>query len=323
MRIEDLKLPGSGLEIAATGYGDPADTPIVLLHGGGQTRRSWRTTASRLAELGWYAVAVDLRGHGDSGWSPDGNYHLDQFADDIRAISSALHTPPVLVGSSLGGLSSLAAISKDPLAAQGLVLVDVSPFVELEGAERVLEFMSAHPDGFASLEEAAMAVSNYRSKPAVPNADLVPELNGSNSTSDTSNEVAAAGSDAEARPSTPKSSRRGEGLRSNLREVNGRFYWHWDPQIIRANNNGQSPLNQLLEGTDLAVGAANLTLPTLIIRGEKSDVLSPQGVARFLEVVPHAEFTTARNAGHMVVGDDNSRFDEVLADFLERRIRQG
>lgn len=300
MRIEDLKLPGSELQLAATGYGDPANTPVVLLHGGGQTRRSWRTTARRLAELGWYALAVDLRGHGDSDWSPGGNYHLGQFADDIRAISSSLPTRPLLVGSSLGGLSSLAAVSEDPLCAQALVLVDVSPFVELEGAERVLDFMSAHQDGFASLEEAAVAVASYRGKPATPKADSA---------------TASSGTD------SPRRSSRGEGLRSNLREIDGRFYWHWDPQIIRANDNGQSPLNQLLEGTNLAVRAAALTLPTLLIRGEKSDVLSPEGVAKFLEIVPHAEFTTASNAGHMVVGDDNSRFDELLADFLDRHIR--
>src|SRR5919197_463461 len=72
--------------------------PVVLLHGGGQTRHSWGTTLDVLADRGWRAYSVDLRGHGDSEWAADGDYTLSAFADDVRAISRALERRPALVG---------------------------------------------------------------------------------------------------------------------------------------------------------------------------------------------------------------------------------
>ena len=81
-----------GNRLAADVAGDPADPPAVLLHGGGQTRHSWGTTLGALADKGWRAYAVDLRGHGDSEWAADGDYTLDAFAGDVLAISRALDT---------------------------------------------------------------------------------------------------------------------------------------------------------------------------------------------------------------------------------------
>lgn len=69
-----LSIPVAGLTLCADAYGDPAAHPVVLLHGGGQTRHSWTKTAADLGAQNWYALTVDLRGHGDSGWSPDGAY---------------------------------------------------------------------------------------------------------------------------------------------------------------------------------------------------------------------------------------------------------
>src|SRR5262249_27792697 len=101
-----------GNRLVADVAGDPGDPPAVLLHGGGQPRHSWGTTLGALADRGWRAYAVDLRGHGESAWAVDGDYTLDAFAGDILAISHALDTPPALVGASLGGISSLAAIGE-------------------------------------------------------------------------------------------------------------------------------------------------------------------------------------------------------------------
>ena len=64
-----------------------------------------------------------------------------------------------------------------------------------------------------------------------------------------------------------------------------------------------------------------MRLPTLLVRGGESDVLSIDDSARFLEVVPHAEFASVAGAHHMVAGDDNAVFEVVLGDFLRRRIR--
>ena len=153
-----------GNRLAADEAGDPADPPVVLLHGGGQTRHSWGTTLGAVARKGWHAYAVDLRGHGESDWAPDGDYTLDAFAGDVLAISHALASPPVLVGASLGGIASLAAIGEhtDETVARALVLVDVAPRIEEQGRMRIGAFMMEHMDkGFASLDEVADAIQAY------------------------------------------------------------------------------------------------------------------------------------------------------------------
>lgn len=75
---------------------------VLLLHGGGQTRHSWRNTGRNLAADGWSAIAVDARGHGDSQWAPDGDYGIDALVADLTAIIGELGEKPVLVGASMG-----------------------------------------------------------------------------------------------------------------------------------------------------------------------------------------------------------------------------
>jgi pimeloyl-ACP methyl ester carboxylesterase len=92
-----------GIRLAADAFGDPEATPVVLLHGGGQTRHAWGTAGDVLATRGRYAVSVDLRGHGDSDWAADGDYGMTAFARDTAAVVASLSSvaPPVLVGASV------------------------------------------------------------------------------------------------------------------------------------------------------------------------------------------------------------------------------
>src|SRR6201996_5837889 len=92
-----------GTRIVADRLGDPAAPAVVFLHGGGQTRRSWGRAAAAVAERGWQAITVDLRGHGESDWSDDGDYRVTTFAHDVLEVLRALPPRPVLVGASLGG----------------------------------------------------------------------------------------------------------------------------------------------------------------------------------------------------------------------------
>ncbi|MGZ8746805.1 MAG: alpha/beta fold hydrolase [Mycobacterium sp.] len=270
--------------MAADAFGDPADPPVVLLHGGGQTRHSWKSTAADLGGQGWYALTVDLRGHGDSGWSPDGRYGLDRFASDVIRVADFLGRPPVFVGASLGGNASLAAIGFRPDLSLGLVLVDVSPFLQPSGTSRIRDFMVSHAEeGFGSLEEVADAVAAY-----VPHRPRPRNL---------------------------------DGLRKNLRLRDGRWYWHWDPAFMGSPEDQAVQRDQLIDPARLGAAASGLRLPTLLVRGGESDVLSVDDAVRFLELVPHAEFASVAGAHHMVAGDDNAVFEEVLGDFLERRVR--
>src|SRR5512134_4052452 len=101
-----LRLSGrDGIELAADAWGDPSHPPVLLLHGGGQTRFAWGGTAAQLAAGGWYAVSMDMRGHGESAWDAAGDYSVDAYVADVRAVVPQLGAPPVLVGASLGGIA--------------------------------------------------------------------------------------------------------------------------------------------------------------------------------------------------------------------------
>jgi pimeloyl-ACP methyl ester carboxylesterase len=194
----DTCIGHDGLALTLERFDAPSSSnpTLIYTHGFGQNRLAWRTTAARLAGLGWPGIALDGRGHGDSAWSRDGAYELDDFVWDLMRLAQAQASKPILIGASMGGL--LALLSEAEAGAAGLfraiILVDVTPRWESEGVGRIFEFMSAHPHGFATLEEAAAAVSRY-----LPHRDQ-------------------------------KDPNR---LRGHLREgADGRLRWHWDPRLL-------------------------------------------------------------------------------------------
>jgi len=262
-----------GLRLAGDGHGNPAAPPVVLLAGGGQTRHAWGGTAAKLGRRGWYAITVDQRGHGDSDWAADGDYTIQCYADDLRAVCTQLATPPAIVGASLGGIAALLAVGEEPAAkVAAIVLVDIAPRIQLEGVGRIVAFMNAHPEGFASLDEAGDAVAAYLHH----------------------------------RP-RPKDTK---GLEKNLRlGKDGRWRWHWDPQFMNRRRDGMT-------GDRLESAARRLAVPTLLVRGRMSDVVSEDDARAFLAVAPNARYTDVSGAGHMVAGDRNDRFTEAVVEFL-------
>jgi non-heme chloroperoxidase len=280
------RIPVSPDLALAADVAGPDDGPtVVLLHGGGQTRHSWAGTFGVLADAGWRVTSVDLRGHGESDWDPDGDYSLDAFVDDVRAVSATLPRPPVLVGASLGGITSMVAIAEAPdqsRVARALVLVDVAHRIEESGRDRIGAFMTASPDGFASLEEAADAIAAYNPHRPRP-TDL-------------------------------------SGLAKNLRQRDdGRWVWHWDPAFVQGRFGSPDETRSSLIGEDrLGEAADALTVPTLLVRGRRSDLLSEDGARDFLARVPHAEYADVAGAGHMVAGDRNEVFNRAILEFLDR-----
>ena len=256
----------------------------MLFHGGGQTRHAWGTTLTTLAAKGWRAHSVDLRGHGQSDWVSNSDYTLTAFADDVRAIAASFAEPPALVGASLGGVASMTAIGEHPdqPVAKALILVDVAARMEEQGRDRISNFMTERMhEGFASLDEVADAIHAYNPHRARP-SDL-------------------------------------SGLAKNLRARDGRFYWHWDPAFITARNGGSDETRSTLIDSDRLENAArSLILPTLLVRGRMSDLLSEQGAQEFLALAPHAELANVAGAGHMVAGDRNDLFNDAVVEFLER-----
>ena len=141
----------SGMTLAVDHWGDPgpngpADSdPVLFLHGGGQTRHSWGSTARILAEAGRHAISVDLRGHGESYWALDGSYELSDYAGDIAELLDLLDIRPVMVGASLGGMTAMMLEGAvRPGSIRALVLVDIVPRMNIDGADRVKSFMTAN-----------------------------------------------------------------------------------------------------------------------------------------------------------------------------------
>jgi pimeloyl-ACP methyl ester carboxylesterase len=191
--VDDLALIGDEWNKDAAAAADlPA---ILMLHGGGQNRFSWKNTGQILADAGFHVIALDSRGHGDSDRSPTANYSVESLCADTLQVLYQIGRPIVLIGASMGGLTGiLAAHEAGPELVTKLVLVDVVPKFEKDGSARIRDFMFSHVHGFDSLDEAADAVAAYL-------------------------------------PHRPKP-RSVEGLKKNLRLRDGRWYWHWDPAFL-------------------------------------------------------------------------------------------
>jgi pimeloyl-ACP methyl ester carboxylesterase len=183
---------------------------VLMLHGGGQNRFSWKNTGQVLADEGFHVVALDSRGHGDSDRSPDGNYTVDALCADTLAVLEQIGRPVVLIGASMGGMTGMVvADTAGPEKVTKLVLVDVVPRYDKDGSARIRDFMASGMNGFETLEEAADAVAAYlpyRTKPRSP-----------------------------------------EGLKKNLRLRDGRWYWHWDPAFLTAPDDDRFVRMQKLE----------------------------------------------------------------------------
>ena len=195
-------------------------TTILMLHGGGQNRFSWKNTGQILADSGLHVLALDARGHGDSDRAPAGQYTVHTLAADIAAVLEQIGAPVVIVGASMGGLTGiLAAFRAGPQLVSGLVLVDVVPRFESEGTARIRDFMTRHVHGFETLDQAADAIAAY-----LPHRRRPRNL---------------------------------EGLKKNLRHRQGRWHWHWDPAFVTSA--GDDPFVDI-EELEQAVGQLRIPI---------------------------------------------------------------
>ena len=237
---------------------------MLLLHGGGQTRHAWRKTAEHdRAARAAVAYAVDQRGHGDSEWVADGAYAFSDFAADARALADTLAERSRRAAGRGRRLArrhrrrcsrtATRSARARPLFS-ALVLVDITPRVDLDGVAKVQGFMRAHAaEGFASVAEAADAVAAYL-------------------------------------PHRPRP-RSHEGLKKNLRlHPDGRWRWHWDPRFL----DGRAPDRRRAAGeveADAGRGRPAASRSRRCWCAAASSELVQEAHAReFLELVPHADY---------------------------------
>ncbi|MEM7708897.1 MAG: alpha/beta hydrolase [Pseudomonadota bacterium] len=101
------------------------------------------------------------------------------------------------------------------------------------------------------------------------------------------------------------------GLKNNLRQRNGRWHWHWDPKLLAAVTQHVAQWPERITRA-----CRSISIPTLLISGERSEVVSERGAKRLLELIPHAQHVVIKDAHHMVAGDSNQPFTAAVLDFL-------
>lgn len=270
-----------GIKLVADVRGDPDAWPVLFLHGGGQTRHAWGTSAEIVASHGWRTITLDLRGHGESDWAPNDDYSFTAYGADCIAVIDQLPRPPVLAGASLGGVSAmLAEGTSDRVISCGLVLVDIAPKTNLKGIERIRDFMQSGVNGFDSLEDAAAAIAAY----------------------------------------TPQRPRKFNptGLMKVLRQRDGRWYWHWDPKVM---GQGRTEVVAKQFQGLLDVAFSNIHVPTMLVRGRLSDVVDQESVDDILARMPGVTIVEVEGAAHMIAGDQNGAFTDAVVKFLGQSIR--
>ncbi len=278
----EREIQASGLTLTYSAYGQDSAPTVIFAHGGGQTRYAWKGAARSLGQQGFYSIALDLRGHGDSEWAEDGDYSLEAFGRDLVSVAEQLSDggpAPHIVGASLGGLGAMVGAGMlQPKAFASVTLVDITPNMEASGVAKIMGFMAEHSvDGFATLEEAADVIAQY-----LPHRPRPKDL---------------------------------DGLRKNLRQgQDKRWRWHWDPAFIK----GVMQRSTVARAGDLEQSVRNITVPVHLVRGRMSELVSEASVKAFQDLLPQAHFTDVAGARHMVAGDNNDVFTTAVSNFLRQ-----
>ena len=246
--------------------------PIVLLHGGGLNAHTFDLICLALRDR-FHCYALDLRGHGDSEWSPVMDYGLETHAGDVEAFVWKVGLKDfALLGMSLGGLTALTYAGTHNQEVAALVVLDIGPETQEAGGRRILDFMLM-PSELDSIDDYIA-----RAKAFNPLRDEV----------------------------VLRSS-----LRSNLRQMpNGKWTWKYD---VRHRKNA---VDRIARATLLWQATDRITRPTLVVRGAKSDIFSPQNAADLVARLANGRLETVLGAGHTIQGDNPKDLVDVLRRFF-------
>ena len=266
-------------------WGNPTAPPLLLVHGGQDHCRNWDWVAERLRR-DWHIIAPDLAGHGDSQWSPDGQYSVASYIYDIAQLIHQQRLAPVtILAHSFGGLISLRYAGLYPAAVRKLVVIEgigMNPREEKERSQGIAERMhdwidkkralSARlPRRYADIEEAVRRMQEE-------NKRLSPQ---------------------QARHLTQ------HGINQN---EDGTYSWKFDNYVRSRfpNDMTEAEVQELW---------SRITCPTLLVYGSESWAVSPERDGR-IKHFQNARVQTFERAGHWVHHDRLDDFVAVVRDFL-------
>jgi esterase len=259
MQPESKTLTVNGLALHYLEWGKPEAPPIVCVHGYTSSAQAFNALARHLQER-YRILALDVRGHGESAWSPTGAYRYADQASDLAAFARQVGLDKfALIGTSMGGVIAMAYAAEHADRLRGLVINDIGPDPE-DGSGRITQMVGSRPDEFAMLEEDAIT---YR---------------------------------AAASPITAARSledQRELALGVMRRRADGQWVWKMDPVYIRQRVEHGPPQRPPLWSALHALGC-----PTLVVWGTESDVLSEAQARRMVDALPRGELMRVPGIGH-------------------------
>lgn len=274
---EDRFVEANGLRFHYLDWGNPDKPDMLLLHGFAQQCHSWDFVSLAFSDR-FHVTALDLRGHGDSDWAPDGDYSPETQQNDIQGVVQEVGLQDfVLMGLSMGGRNSFTYASNHPDQIRAVVIVDAGPENQRAGTENIRQFVQ-QDDELDSIDAFVDRVMAYN-----PRRDPV-QLRGS--------------------------------LMHNLKQLpNGRWTWKYDKNLRGSNRRiGQDPVTtQRLWGY-----LEKLTCPTLVVKGELSDIMASDTASEMQQRIPNGQLATVPHAGHLVMGDNPAGFEAAVTEFLSR-----
>lgn len=273
---------GRALRALVWGSGDPE---LVFVHGGAQNAHTWDTTVLALGLRHGItnAVCIDLPGHGQSDWRADHHYVPTAMADDVAVVVRALApNAAMVIGMSLGGMTSLALADQHPDIVRKLCMVDVTPGVNAGKAKAITDFIRG-PQFFPSFSELLARTIEHNPTRSVT------------------------------------SLRRGI-LHNAHRNPDGSWSWNYDRGLSEAMPQKDAEpaatdgmierFNPLWEVYD------RLTMPLLVLRGALSPVVDDADIAEVRRRSPSAHIRVVEAAGHSIQGDQPVVLAGLLAEFL-------
>ncbi len=293
--VEEASPDAPARVVSALRWGS-AEPELVLLHGGAQNAHTWDTVA---LALGRPLLAIDLPGHGHSGWRADGTYTPNNLADDVGvAIRALAPNAAAVVGMSLGGMTTMALAVRHPDLVRSLVMVDITPGVNADKTKAITDFVDG-PQAFDSFDDLLARTMQFN-------------------------------------PTRSESSLRRGILHNAAPAGDGSWAWRYDRgSRARAERNAetstesQTPSEPALDTA--TIGAvmnplwedfASITCPMMLVRGSLSPVVDDDDIAEAERRQPHIEVHVVDGAGHSVQGDRPVELAALLSDWLDARAQR-
>ena len=248
----------NGLALHYLEWGKENAPPILCVHGYTGSADAFNALARHLQDR-HHLLALDVRGHGESTWSPAGAYRYEDQASDLAEFARRLELQKfVLIGTSMGGIIAMTYASEHAARLSGLVINDIGPEAEA-GTQRITQMVGSRPDEFATLEDAMAYRRSASPILAARSAEDQHEL----------------------------------ALGVLRQRAGGKWGWKMDPAYIQQRVERGAPVRPPLWPALQA-----LPCPTLVVWGSDSDVLSEAQARRMAEALPRGELVRVPRIGH-------------------------